>query len=71
MPDEVYILENSSAGISVTIERKNITSCRLKVFPSQRVKFSVPIATSSEWIVRYLQSKKDWISKKLEEFKKT
>jgi predicted metal-dependent hydrolase len=68
MPQEVCIL---GTAITVVIERKNISTCRLKVFPSQKIKFSVPLETSSEWIVRYLQSKKDWISQKLENFKKT
>jgi predicted metal-dependent hydrolase len=68
MFQEVCILD---AAISVAIERKNISACRLKVFPSQKIKFSVPAETSSEWIVSYLQSKKDWIAQKLESFKKT
>jgi predicted metal-dependent hydrolase len=80
MPVEVYVLEDAQRPVAVIIERKNITSCRLKVFPSEdglfenppgQVKFSVPLETSSEWIVRYLQSKKDWIQQKLESFKKT
>jgi predicted metal-dependent hydrolase len=70
MSGEILILENGGT-LSVVIERKNISSCRLKVFPSQKIKFSVPTETSSEWIVRYLQSKKDWISNKLDEFRKT
>jgi predicted metal-dependent hydrolase len=71
MPQEVCILTGGTAVISVVIERKNISTCRLKVFPSHTVKFSVPMDTSSEWIVRYLQNKKDWIIKKLDDFKKT
>ena len=58
-------------SVSVIIERKKMSSCRLKVFPSQKVKLSVPIKTSSEWVDSFLQIKKDWITEKLEKFKKT
>src|SRR5215469_3418197 len=72
MPQEVCILDKTKTGtFSVVIERKKMSSCRLKVFPSQEIKLSVPSETSSEWITRYLQSKKDWIIKKLENFAKT
>ena len=69
---EVCILDIPGAGtVSIVIERKKISSCRLKISPSQKVKFSVPAETSSEWIVRYLHNKKDWIAEKLEGFAKT
>jgi predicted metal-dependent hydrolase len=77
---EVYVLEDARRPVAVIIERKRISACRLKVFPAEsspfvnssgQVKFSVPLETSSEWIARYLQSKKDWIVEKLEAFKKT
>jgi predicted metal-dependent hydrolase len=77
---ELCRLENGGAVITVVIERKKISSCRLKVFPAEngsrvkqpgQVKFSVPLETSSDWISRYLQSKKEWIIQKLENFKKT
>jgi len=72
MPQEACILDIPGAGsTSVIIERKKISSCRLKVFPSQEIKLSVSSETSSEWITRYLQSKKSWIAEKLENFAKT
>ena len=72
MRQEVCILDIPGTGtVSIAIERKKMSSCRLKISPSQEVKFSVPSETSSEWIVRYLQNKKDWIAKKLENFAKT
>ncbi|MDR0313324.1 MAG: M48 family metallopeptidase [Treponema sp.] len=72
MRQEVCTLDIPKAGIvSIVIERKKISSCRLKIYPSQKIKFSVPRKTSSKWIARYLQSKKDWITEKLEEFSKT
>jgi predicted metal-dependent hydrolase len=72
MRQEVCTLDIPKAGVvSIIIERKKMSSCRLKIFPSQEIKFSVPCETSSDWIVDYLQSKKKWIMKKLENFEKT
>ena len=72
MSQEIYILDIAgSKTVSVIIERKKISFCRLKVFPSQKIKLSVSSDTSSKWIKRYLQSKKDWIIEKLENFAKT
>ena len=72
MKQEIYSLDIPKTGtVSIVIERKKMSSCRLKVFPSQTLKFSVPENTSSEWIARYLHDKKNWIMKKLEDFAKT
>ena len=72
MQQEEYILEMpKTRSISIVVERKTITSCRLKISPSQRIKLSVPVGTSSDWIIHYLQNKKDWIIKTLENFEKT
>ena len=72
MNQEVCILEIPKAGTySVTIERKKMSSCRLKIFPSQEIKISVSYGTSSEWIRGYLERKKDWITEKLISFAKT
>jgi len=72
MRQEVYILDVPRlSSLSIIIERKAVLSCRLKIFPSQEIKFSVPRETSSEWIGNYLQSKKNWIAEKLEIFAKT
>ena len=69
---EVCILDiPGDSTVSIVIERKKVSSCRLKIFPSQEIKFSVPSETSSEWITRYLQSKKDWLAEKFENFAKT
>jgi len=72
MQYEICILDMPNSGsVSVIIDRKKISSCRLKIFPSQKIKLSVPIETSSNWIDRYLQNKKNWITEKLENFAKT
>ena len=65
------LLPEQKISIPVLIERKDIKTCRLKVFPDKTVKFSVPNATPEEWIVNYLDSKKGWINKKLQIFEQT
>ena len=72
MKQDIYYLNISKkSAVPIIIERKKMLSCRLKIFPSQTIKFSVPENTSSEWITRYLLDKKNWITEKLEGFEKT
>lgn len=63
--------EKSLNTIWVVVEQKNIKTCRLKVFPDKTVKFSVPVGTPEEWTMQYLESKKKWISEKLQIFDQT
>lgn len=65
------VLPKSKTSVPVIIERKNMKTCRLKVFPDKTVKFSVPKATPFEWIANYLDSKSQWISGKLHGFEQT
>jgi len=58
-------------SVLITIERKKIKNSRLKVFPDKTIKFSVPEVVSEEWITKYLDKNKSWISKKLKAFEKT
>ena len=44
---------------------------RLRIYPNGDVKISAPIGVSYEWINQYINSKKEWINKKLSEFKQT
>ena len=72
MKQEVCALDIPGTGaVSVVVERKKISSCRLKIFPSRTIKLSVPYDVSSSWIDRYLHGKKTWIKEKLEKFAKT
>ena len=64
-------LPQSGEDIVVVIERKLMKTCRLKVFPTKEVKISVPSQTTEDWIKQYLNSKSEWIEKKLEAFKRT
>ena len=70
---EIHILSlpEIKVDIPIIIERKNMKTCRLKVFPDKTVKFSVPIATSMDWIAKYLESKNQWITVKLQTFEQT
>lgn len=63
--------DNSLNTILIVVEQKNIKTCRLKVFPDKTVKFSVPSGTPPEWIKQYLESKREWIDKKLQNFDRT
>jgi len=57
--------------IEVEIKRKNMKTVRLKVLPNKTVTISSPLNVSDEWLVCFINEKRDWIEKKLEEFKKT
>ncbi|MCL2043914.1 MAG: M48 family metallopeptidase [Treponema sp.] len=72
MRQETCVMEIPGYGtVSVIIKRKKIASCRLKIFPSAQITFSVPHDALPEWITRYLHSKQDWIAKKLQHFAQT
>jgi predicted metal-dependent hydrolase len=66
----VFLLDLNTK-MPVVIERKKMKTCRLKVFPDKTVKFSVPNSTPQEWISEYLDSKTEWLSRKLKAFEQT
>jgi hypothetical protein len=70
---ETYDLQlpDLKRSISVLIDRKNIKTTRLRVYPDMTVKVSVSKSTPLEWVEEYLNSKNKWISKKLCNFKQT
>lgn len=61
----------SSEIIHIPIERKQMKKVRLRIYPSGDVKISAPVGVSYEWINQYVNSKKEWINKKIAEFKQT
>lgn len=65
------LLPASQKEISVLIDRKNMKTCRLKVFPNLTVSLSVPSTVSAEWICSFLNEKSKWIENKLERFSST
>lgn len=62
------LLPSSGKSVSVVIDRKHIKTCRLKVYPDQSVRFSVPDSVSDEWIIKYLNQKSEWIEQKINLF---
>ncbi len=58
-------------AVEVIIERKKVKKVRLRVLPNCVIKLSVPLGVSDEWIDCYLISKKKWVEKSLDDFKRT
>ena len=65
------ILPQSKKEISVSVDRKKMKTCRLKVYPDQSVTIAVPYVAPLDWIEDFLNDKSSWIEKKLEQFKAT
>lgn len=65
------ILPSSKQLISVSVDRKNMKTCRLKIYTDQTVVISVPSSVPKEWIQIFLEQKANWIEKKLERFAAT
>jgi len=65
------ILPSSGKKVFVKIDRKQMKTCRLKVYPDQSIHFSVPESVPDEWIETYLKNKSDWIERKMELFSAT
>lgn len=64
-------LPSSKRLAYVEIERKQMKTCRLKVFPDQIIKLSTPESAPTEWIKDFLNEKSGWIEAKLDKFSKT
>lgn len=64
-------LPSSKRLAYVEIERKQMKTCRLKVFPDQTIKISTPKSAPIEWIKDFLEEKSGWIEAKLDRFSKT
>ena len=65
------ILPSSKQLISVSVDRKNMKTCRLKIYTDQTVVISVPSSVPKEWIQIFLEQKANWTEKKLERFAAT
>lgn len=55
----------------VGIDRKQMKTCRLKVYPDRTVVIAVPQTIPSDWIKDFLIQKSPWIENKIEHFSKT
>lgn len=71
MEIQEIILPSTKKLVLVEIERKQMKTCRLKVFPDLTIKLSTPKSAPAEWIKDFLSEKSGWIEDKLEEFNKT
>ena len=60
-----------NGDIFVLIEKKNIKNVHLKVFRDLSVKLSVPEKVPDEWIVSFLEKKKEWINKQIFKYKQS
>ena len=65
------ILPSTKKAISVTVERKKMKTCRLKIYTDQTVAISVPLSVPANWIQNFLEQKSEWIERKLERFAAT
>lgn len=64
-------LPESKNTTNVYLDRKEMKTCRLKVYPDQRIVLSLPHSVPLEWAESFLTEKSDWIERKLQSFKKT
>ncbi|HHY25672.1 MAG TPA: M48 family metallopeptidase [Desulfitobacterium dehalogenans] len=71
MEIQEIILPSSKRLLYVKIERKQIKTSRLKVFPDQTIKLSIPKSAPIGWIIEFLEDKSSWIETKLDKFSKT
>ena len=58
----------SGEVIAITIERKKMKTCRLRVLADRTVRLSVPKSTSKRWIETFLAQKSIWIDRKRQAF---
>lgn len=71
MENLLITLPVSKREIVVSVERKKMKTCRLKIYPNQTVAISVSSNVPTEWIQNFLTQKAVWIEKKLERFSAT
>lgn len=58
-------LPASGKTIEVQLQRKRMKTCRLKVYPEQKVTLSLPFAVPRAWAESFLLAKGSWIEAKL------
>ena len=64
-------LPSSGSTVSVALDRKQMKTCRLKVYPEQTIVLSLPVNAPTEWAEKFLNEKSTWIEAKLQLFQKT
>lgn len=64
-------LPDSKNDVTVYLDRKKMKTCRLKVYPDQKIVLSLPCSVPIEWAESFLVEKSSWIELKLQSFKRT
>ena len=67
----IYLLLSTGEEIEIKLDRKEMKTSRLKVYPDQRVVLSLPQNAPDSWAISFVSEKTTWIEKKLESFKQT
>lgn len=68
-----YVLDLGTAygKTEIKINRKNIKNVHLKVYRDLSVVISAPINVPDDWLINFLENRKDWIAKQLEKYRIT
>lgn len=61
----------SKRRVTVLLDRKEMKTCRLKVYPDQKIVLSLPHTVTMDWAEKFLVDKSSWIERKLLSFQKT
>ena len=64
-------LPESKSEVTVYLDRKKMKTCRLKIYPDQKIVLSLPHSVPIEWVKSFLAEKSGWIEAKLWSFRKT
>ena len=54
-------LPSTGTIVTVQLDRKKMKTCRLKVYPAQKVVLSLPQSVPVEWAETFLNEKSSWI----------
>lgn len=65
------ILPISKKTVEISLDRKIMKTCRLKVYPTQEIILSIPLTVPIAWAKEFLTDKSAWIESKLESFRRT
>ena len=64
-------LPTFGSAVTVNLDRKKMKTCRLKVYPNQKIVLSLPQSAPDAWAESFLMEKSGWIELKLQSFQKT
>ena len=64
-------LPTFGSAVTVNLDRKKMKTCRLKVYPNQKIVLSLPQSAPDAWAKSFLMEKSGWIELKLQSFQKT